>query len=289
MKKMNFEANEGAILEFVEELKKNPLLKEYEITKENANNFYMLAEEIKHCSTCKGLPYCKNDNEGHTLHYENQEFVLIPCKYKKEANRLAKENQKIKTLFISKSILNSDLKDLDTSTPNRKKIYEYILKFLNQYQENTFTKGLYLYGSFSTGKTFILGCIANELARKGIESLIIYFPDLVVELKNSIGNSRLEELINYLKSVDVLLLDDLGSENMTPWLRDEVLGPILNYRLMEEKPIFISSNIDPTTEDLRMHLSITKTSSDQLKGARIQSRLEGLVVPIELDNMAYKR
>ncbi|MDE7264572.1 MAG: ATP-binding protein [Anaeroplasmataceae bacterium] len=289
MKKLNLESNQSAVHEFVEELKKEPLLQEYDITAANANDFYMLKEQRNNCSSCKGLAHCRNTNEGHALHFENEEFVLVPCKYKKEANRLAKENQRIKTLFISKSILNSDLKDFDATTPNRKKIYEYILKFIQQYQENIFMKGLYLYGNFSTGKTFILGCIANELARKGIESLVIYFPDLVVELKNSIGNSRLEELINYLKSVDVLLLDDLGSENMTPWLRDEVLGPILNYRLMEEKPIFISSNIDPTTEDLRMHLSITKASSDQLKGARIQSRLEGLVVPIELDNSSYRR
>lgn len=149
--------------------------------------------------------------------------------------------------------------------------------------------GLYIYGGFSIGKTYILGCIANELAKYNIESLIIYFPDLVVELKNSIGSSRLEELINYLKSVDVLLLDDLGSENMTPWLRDEILGSVLNFRLMEEKPIFITSNIDPTTDDLLNHLSITRVPSETLKAMRIKSRLEGLVVPIELDNKSYKR
>ena len=86
-----------------------------------------------------------------------------------------------------------------------------------------------------------------------------------------------------------MLLDDFGSENMTNWLRDDVLGPVLNYRLMEEKPVFISSNIDPTTTDLLAHLSITKAKSDELKGMRIKSRLEGLVVPIELDNNRYKR
>ena len=39
------------------------------------------------------------------------------------------------------------------------------------------------------------------------------------------------------------MLDDLGSENMSAWLRDEVLGPVLNYRVLECKPLFISSNI----------------------------------------------
>lgn len=288
MKKMNFESNSIEVLKFVEELQNDPLLEGYEIHPSNANNFYLLKEDKKNCATCRGLSHCKNANEGYALHYDTQDFVLVPCKYKKEANRLLNENQKIRTLFISKNILSANLEDFHTNTANRKKIYEYILNFLMNFGKE-FNKGLYIYGEFATGKTFILGCIANELARKGIESLIIYFPDLVVELKNSIGTPRLEELINYLKSVDVLFLDDLGSENMTPWLRDEILGPVLNYRLMEEKPLFISSNINPTTEDLRNHFSITKAPFDQLKGARIQSRLEGLVIPIELDNAQYKR
>ncbi|MDE6656704.1 MAG: ATP-binding protein [Anaeroplasmataceae bacterium] len=289
MRKVNLEANEKDVLDFVEELKKDPLLEGYEINAWNANSFALFAEEQRNCNKCNGLASCKNTNQGYMLKPEDNDFVLVPCKFKKEANKKENENQRIKTLFISKSILHSDLKNLDVTTPNRKKIYKFLLEFIEKQKNNIFSVGLYLYGRFSTGKTFILGCIANELAKNGIECLVIYFPDLVVELKNSIGTSRFEELMNYLKSVDVLLLDDLGSENMTPWLRDEVLGPVLNYRLMEGKPIFISSNLDPKSDELLEHLSITKASSDKLKGSRIKSRLEGLVWSIEMDNGRYER
>lgn len=282
------EFNEKEVNSFIEQLKKNPFLEGYDITSWNANDFSIFAEEHKNCAECKGLAACKNTNQGYALQYENSSFVLAPCKYKQEAKRQESENQKIKTLFIPKSILHADLKDLDASTPNRKKIYEYIVKFIQNMKKRTFIKGLYIYGAFATGKTFILGCIANELARNGIESLIIYFPDLVVELKNAIGTSRLEELINYLKSVDVLFLDDLGSENMTPWLRDEILGPVLNYRLMEEKPVFISSNLNPGDE-LIEQLATSKSPADRLKAQRIVSRLNGLVQTIDLDNHSYKR
>ncbi len=289
MRKVDIKANPKDVVSFVEELKGDPLLEGYEINSWNANDFSLYRDEQKNCMKCQGLSSCKNTNPGYMLKPEDNTFVLVPCKYKKELNRQENENRKIKTLFVPKSILQADLKNFDVTTPNRKKIYEYILHFMQNLKEKTFTKGLYIYGSFATGKTYILGCIANELARNGIESLIIYFPDLVVELKNAIGSSRLEELINYLKSVDVLLLDDLGSENMTPWLRDEVLGPVLNYRLMEEKPIFISSNLDPTSEELTDHLATSKASSETLKALRIKSRLEGLVKPVELDNANYKR
>lgn len=288
MIKVNIESNEKEVLDFVDALKKDPSLQGYDINQWNANDFSLFRDEQKNCNQCNGLSSCKNTNQGYMLKPDGNTFVLVPCTYKKEAQKKENENQKIKTLFVPKNILQANLKEYDTSTEHRKKIYEYIVKFIQNMKNNIFTKGLYIHGGFSTGKTFILGCIANELAENGIESLIIYFPDLVVELKNSIGSSRLEELMNYLKSVDVLLLDDLGSENMTPWLRDEVLGPVLNYRLMEEKPVFISSNLNPGDE-LEEQLATSKSRSDSLKAQRIISRLNGLVQTIELDNRSYKR
>ena len=112
---------------------------------------------------------------------------------------------------------------------------------------------------------------------------MIYFPDLVTDLKNAISdNNRYQSLINMLKSVPVLMLDDLGSENMTPWIRDEILGPVINYRVLENKPVFISSNIKPG--DLKNHLAIDKSSESVLKADRIISRLNALMVSINMDD-----
>lgn len=289
MIKAKINSNAQAALDYIEEIKRNPLLSEYHIDLNNVNDFANMLEEKKHCSSCKGLAFCMNSANGFYSNYSEGKFVLTPCHFKKQAFLKSKENELINTLFVSKSILSANISDFDATTSNRKKIYEYIVEFIQTTNRKEFMKGLYIHGGFSTGKTFILGCIANELARNKIKCLIIYFPDLVVELKSAIGTPRFDVLINYLKSVDVLFLDDLGSENMTPWLRDDILGPILNYRLMEEMPLFVSSNVDPKTEDLLNHFSITKSPSDRLKAKRIISRLEGLVKPIELDNNSYRR
>ena len=289
MMKFNNSANLDKSNDFVSELKNNPLLDGYDINVSNANDFSVYLEELHNCNNCKNIHNCPNSNTGHLYKYENGEFIYKTCKKRKDELAKLQEGKLIKTLFVSKKILEADLANFDVNTQKRKTIYDYILKFINNTKSHIFSKGLYIYGNFSTGKTYILGCLANELARNNIESLVIYFPDLVVELKNALGTARFEELINYLKSVDVLLLDDFGSENMTSWLRDDILGPVLNYRLMEEKPVFISSNIDPTQGELLNHLSISMGKSDVLKGERIKSRLEGLVIPIELDNNSYKR
>lgn len=297
MIKINLKSDEQIVKNYIDQIKSNPLVSDYDINLNNVNDFALFIEEFNHCKACKGLSVCKNTNIGFISKPEDDTFVMHPCKYKKEAEMKSKEHQLIKTLFVSKRILIASLEQFELTTPNRRKIFDYIADFIQKMKNNVFSKGLYIYGNFATGKTFILGCIANELAKHHISSLVIYFPDLVVELKNAIGTPRFEELMNYLKSVEVLLLDDLGSENMTPWLRDEVLGPVLNYRLMEEKPIFISSNMDPNTEiidsnteknDLLNHFSLESDSSD-LKSKRIKSRLMGLVNAIELENASYKR
>ena len=205
------------IVDFVKEIQSHPLLKDIDVNINNANDYALFLEEYNNCLKCQGLNNCSNTTTGFSSVIEDGSLVARPCKYKKQALLKAKESKLIKTLFIPQRILNADLANYNNNTENRKKIYKYIINFINSMKNNEFVQGLYIYGAFSTGKTYILGCIANELARNNIKSLIIYFPDLVVELKSAIGTPRFEELLNHLKSVDVLLLDDLGSENMTPW------------------------------------------------------------------------
>jgi primosomal protein DnaI len=195
----------------------------------------------------------------------------------------AKRNPLIKTLYMPSSILDATLESYDTNCDSRKKIYKHIV----EYNENT-KKGLYLYGSFAKGKTYSLAVIASALTKQKKESLLIYFPDLVLDLKNALGTPRFEDLVNMLKSVDILMLDDLGAENITPWIRDEILGPVINYRVLAEKPLYISSNINP--KDLINHLSIDNLPNSKLKAERIVTRMQSLVSSIDMDDSKmYKR
>lgn len=287
MRKIKAEGNSDFNLdEYLNELQS--MLPNYDINVNNANDFAILLEEKNNCSKCKGLYMCKNVNQGHYTEYKNLEFSYSECKYKKEINEQNKNNTLIKTLYLPKSILNAKLEDFDTNSESRKKIYTQIVDFINNYSLDIKQKGLYLHGSFSIGKTFTLGCIANELAKNNIKCLLIYFPDLVSDLKMAFGTDRLPNLINMLKSIDVLMLDDLGSENLTPWVRDEVLGPVLNYRVLENKPVFVSSNLSP--QDMRIHLSIDRTPAGELKADRLISRLQGLVTSVNMDDSnKYKR
>lgn len=284
MRKIEQNVNNKIVDDYIKELQDK--LPQYKIDLNNVNDFSVMLEETENCKNCLGLSECKNNTKGYFTKYENNDFSYAECQYKKE-NRLQNENDSlIQTLYISRRVLNAKLEDFDVNTESRKKIFNHIGSFLSKTEEKKM--GLYLYGTFSIGKTFTLSCIANELKKANKECLLIYFPDLVVDLKNAIGTDRFPLLINMLKSIDILMLDDLGSENMTAWIRDEILGPVINYRLLEDKPVFISSNIEP--KELVNHLAIDKSSANQLKAERIVSRLQGLVLPICMDDTnRYKR
>ena len=76
---------------------------------------------------------------------------------------------------------------------------------------------------------------------------------------------------------------------MTSWVRDEIFGPLINFRLMEKKPVFITSNLNPC-EDLKTHLAGDKSKDNLLKANRILARLLDLVnVIIMSDSKRYSR
>ena len=258
-----------------------------EVTLDNVNDCSLVLKEKTNCRNCPGLNCCKNQVKGFMTDVIDEKFISVPCKFKKEINAKNSQNSLIKTLYMPESIKEYTFENYDINCESRKKIYSHIQNFIVTFGREQ-VKGLYIYGTFSIGKTYTLGCIANELSKNGISSLLIYFPDLVSDIKQSLSDQRFTSIVNMLKEIDVLMLDDFGSENMTPWLRDEILGPVLNYRALEHKPVFISSNI--STGEIKSHLMIDKYKSSEIKAERIMERLKAVSISISMDDSEkYKR
>ena len=108
---------------------------------------------------------------------------------------------------------------------------------------------------------------------------MVYYPELLRSLKSSFGTNY-EEKFTKLKTVPLLLLDDIGAENTTNWSRDEVLAPLLQYRMEEHLATFFTSNL--TKEELEITLSSTNNGVDKIKSRRIIERINQLTVDLEL-------
>ena len=240
-------------------------------------------KEKKVCKDCPGLKNCPNTLKGHvyTALKDNNglNFSYIPCnKLIKEENTYAYKKN-ITCFDLPKEISEASFSKAYRDDNKRLPIFKYFKEFMDSYLKDKKGKGLYLRGSFGSGKTYLVAALFNELAKKNISSALVYYPELLRSLKSSFG-SDYEEKFDFIKTVPLLLLDDIGAENTTSWSRDEVLGPILQYRMEEELPTFFTSNL--TLSELEASLSITNSGTEKVKAKRIIERIKQLTVPLEL-------
>lgn len=240
-------------------------------------------EEYNNCKNCKSILECKNKVRGHAylpkVVNNNLEFSYKACKYKE---KLIKETEHYKYVALYNAPSNmrgADMKKIYTKDSTRLDVISWLMKYLENYPNNK--KGLYLHGNFGSGKTYLISAMFMELAKKGYYSTIIFFPEFLTEIKGTFANNQdSRDLIYDVKTTKLLLIDDLGAENMTAWVRDEVLSPILQYRMDNKLPTFFTSNL--SLKDLENHLRITKDGDEVVKARRIIERIKELTESLEL-------
>ncbi len=239
--------------------------------------------ECQNCNKCRSLSNCKNKVEGFC-------FTAIPngkiinfsyeaCK--KKIDELEKNAYKdnLELFDINQDIKNASFKDVYKDDKARLPILKYFKEFIDQYKNDEKPKGVYLHGSFGSGKTYLIAALFNEMAKKGVRSILIYYPEFLRKLKSSF-QTNYDEQYEEIKSIPLLLLDDIGAENCSNWSRDEVLGPILQYRMENHLPTFFTSNL--TLEELEKALSITTSGVDKVKARRVIERIKQLTINHEL-------
>jgi len=245
--------------------------------KRNLSSLEDTLEQLDNCKNCPGLASCKNHLKGYVYYPHKNEskvtFNYVPCK------KLKKYEEDMRNKDSELALANAKMKDIDTSDANRYELIKWITKFFKDYDETKNNKGLYLHGSFGSGKTFIIAALFNELKeKKNVKYEIVYFPELLRTLKDNFN--LLDSKVRYYSNVELLLIDDIGAEKVTDWGRDEILGTILQARMNNHLTTFFTSNL--TIEELEKHLSLSKDSQDVVKARRIIERVKQLTIDMEL-------
>lgn len=262
---------------------RNTLKVEEEILMKYTSTLEEASGEYHNCKNCSNLLMCKNKIEGYQLMPQREKdtlsFSYVMCPYKKKQEEDNRYLQNISYYNLSKELQQASFQKLYKDDVSRFPIIKYMTDFMKSYENHEDTKGLYLTGSFGTGKTYLISALFNDMAKKGVKSAIVYYPEFLRDLKASFQTDY-QEKFNYIKKCALLLLDDIGAENVSSFNRDEVLGPILQYRMEESLPTFFTSNL--TLEELEENLSITTRASDRVKARRIIERIKQLTRQMEL-------
>lgn len=250
--------------------------------RENLKKYTSLLEEscleYNNCLSCPGLAACQNKITGYAklpqINGEGLEFVYKPCKYKKKNDAKEKLYNNVMLYNVPKEIKEASFKKIYKTDKKRYKVIIWLTDFIQKYQENPRQKGLYIYGNFGCGKTYLISAMFNELAKEGVKSAIVFWPEYLRDLKASFNTNEFASKFNQVKKVPLLLIDDLGAENATAWSRDEILCPLLQYRMDENLPTFFTSNLN--LEALEKHLAFTSSGTEEVKAGRIISRIKQL-------------
>jgi len=244
-------------------------------------------EGSDHCATCPGLENCPNLVKGHepvlTVDKGTVEIVYRACPLKVKADREKRQRALIGSLYIPNDVLRATFKTIEKNDLGRIDALEAAGRFVQNYLQNPKeTKGLYMHGPFGVGKTFIMGAVLNALAEAGVESMMVYAPDFFRDLKSAIEDQTLNEKLDYIKTVPILVFDDIGAESMSPWIRDEILGSILQRRMMDKLPTLYTSNFD--YDELEDHLAYSnKSGTEYVKAKRIMERIRYLTINVRVN------
>lgn len=120
-------------------------------------------------------------------------------------------------------------------------------------------------GTYGCGKTHLAAAIANYRAAVGTPPLFIIVPDFLDHLRatfNPQSAISYDRRFNQIKTANLLILDDLGTESMTPWVKEK-LYQLFNYRYTAKLPTIITTanplgEIDPRIRSRMMDRRISK-------------------------------
>ena len=190
------------------------------------------------------------------------------------------KNKKEKTK-LDKNIFYWEIKNLEKN--DRLKALNWLAKnYIKLFiKDNIYTKGIYLYGGFGVGKTYFLMTLANYSINKEKSVIFINSSELYDYMKKNVekNNDLNSYIIDKLKNVDVLIIDDIGNEKQSNWFLFSILYPIFTYRYNEEKIVCFSSIF--SLLNLKKYWLKSK-ELDSIKVERLIDKINSLTNQIEL-------
>ena len=192
-------------------------------------------------------------------------------------------SKRINLLSLPQSYRKITFADIALDDVARVDTFEILVDFVANYPSPD-QKGLYIYGDMGVGKSFMLAAMAHELSEtKKVATTIIHYPSFAIDVRNGIKDNSVKEQIDAVKEAEVLVLDDIGAEQFSSWIRDDVLQVILQYRMIEELPTFFTSNY--SFADLEAKLSNGRQGDETWQAKRVMERIRFLAKEVHLNGV----
>lgn len=227
--------------------------------------------------------YQHRDSDGATTPKLLYDEGYISCVYAFQDNDKARRTRDgVSTSLVLDKDFES-LRGLQLKDLNKDKDNTLILKAFERLIQNhsypNGTSGVWLRGSFGVGKTYMMGAVANELNAKGAGVVFRNLTNIMQDVYQSFNykDNRAKDIEKQLKHAEVLIIDDIGAENITDYTVSYLLG-IFQHRFENQLLTFFTSNL--SQEEYRKELE--GRISRKLDAGRLLERIRGLTKEVTL-------
>lgn len=155
--------------------------------------------------------------------------------YKKIINSIYKDN------YMKKRLQKYNFENV-SDTYEDTFIINQLIKFTDLCIESEIKNGLIIYGNIGYEKTYLAACIANKMIEQNKIVLMEKSSSIIDKIKESFNKNELSEneITELYSNVDMLIIDDFGSENLSKWALEK-LYKIISNRYDNELPIVITT------------------------------------------------
>ena len=191
--------------------------------------------------------------DGSGFLYEEETNTARPCRCRRA--RISRARARSLSAVIPRRFreVSFDRKPLADMSPDIQQMVQQYTRNLERNLDEG--KGLCFLGDVGTGKTSLAMYVSKTALEAGRSVAIYSLPRLLTTIRTTFNDDSAQshaELLDKLAAVDLLHLDDLGAENTTPWVLEELYS-IVNTRYEEQRSIVVTTNIaDP--EELRAQI-----------------------------------
>lgn len=230
-----------------------------------------MAAEREACAKCSGLESCSLDYPGFVFAFSRgfrnrPSFAMRKCERRLSYEELVRNEELLSACNIPASLRQKSFKGFDPK--ENPEAYRVAVDVM----QNTSRPGAIFFGPTGVGKTHLAAAILNNRIIKGGVGIYATVPDLMDSLRSAMRKDSIDEAREALIESDFLFLDDIGAENPTDFVVEE-LFKIVNGRCLRGKQMVGTSNL--SMEGLRERYA-------GVGGARIVSRLSELCEWVEM-------